>query len=212
MAKAMYPQLSHYYLKKNIVLLITVVVVFVVGFFILDVYQQKAQTQTQTAQQALDQSLNRVIYLQRQLRLEKQYGPLYQQYDDQNLLARQDRVKWTDELLKIKQELLMVPFTMQFEPEEKAQANVFDQLKLMQPIFYSTQLNLTAGIQSDADVIRLFQRINQRISPMYFIKECHLKATPQEIKHAQFRTKRANMNLQCSLVLFLAKPRPFEIR
>lgn len=158
----------------------------------------------------VDNIMRQVRFLRYQERLFLTYGEKYQELIGEGLVHRQDRVKWTDELLKIQRKLALTPFTIRFEPEQKLKQSDLARMKLEKDIFFFTRLNLSAGLQTDLDIVSLFDQITQNITPLYLVDKCHLAADLADIEQPKFDENKGRIRMSCSLILFEAKPNPFK--
>ena len=140
------------------------------------------------------------------------YGAQYQGFLEDGLVNELDRVKWTDELLKTQKKLAFKDLSIQFEPEKKIIKRELKNLKMSKNIFYSSQLNITAGVHSDLDILELFKIIDQEITPLYLIKECKIVGDLNKLTKVFFNKDGALFTLKCSIILFQSKPREFNLK
>lgn len=204
------PLLKRYLTLPLIVLAVILVVFFGVNHFFSGIEQQLSQ-QTRSKTGQLNSILNQVRFLEHQQHLFERFGEKYKNFLKDGLVYRQDRVKWTDELLKIKQNLVLFPFSIQFEPEKKLTKENASNLVMEKDIFYSTNLNMNFGLHSDLDIVLLFDEIMTRITSFYLIKGCDLKADITKLEEVKFDPASPNINANCTIVLFQVKPREFKL-
>lgn len=197
------------YLRLPLLVFVVVIAVFGAANYFIDKVDSDINYREQMQSRELDSVLKQVLFLQRQEQLFHQYGEKYRRFLQEGLVHQQDRVKWTDELLKIKQLLVMTPFSIQFEPEKKLTKKDVKYLVIEKDIFYYTNLNVSAGLQTDLDILSLFDQISKNITPLYLVKKCKLKANREELNRAEFSPKKAVIDANCTMVLFQAKPREF---
>ncbi|KUJ74794.1 hypothetical protein AVO42_05240 [Thiomicrospira sp. XS5] len=190
------------------VLAATLLFIVLSGWFLT---QQEARLQSGVQQKVaqLDRLVQQVAFLNRQERLFLAYGESYSEINPEDLVDQQGRVAWTDALLNIQKSLVLSPFKIQFEPEKPLQQSELKYIPLEKPIFFFTRLNLTAGLQSDRDIITLFQRISADITPFFLIDRCDLDKGAQA-RTPVFNLDKGGIHLQCSLIFFEAKPRAFK--
>lgn len=196
------------FLKPLVWLLVIILLFGMLQVFATQRLQDMRQVyQTKQAQYA---SLRQQVgFLQKQAQLSKQYAPVYAQITPKDLVKQRGRIAWTDALLKIQSDLLLAPFSFQFEPEGRLLAQDVAHLPLGQPIFYYTRLHLTAGLQTDRDVITLFQRITREITKYFLYQECTLIRNDWK-GEPRLNLQQGNVLLKCSLVFFEARPRDFK--
>lgn len=190
------------------VLLATLSFIVLIGWFLT---QQETRLQSSVQQKVaqLDRLVQQVEFLNKQERLFHEYGESYSQINPEDLVDQQGRVAWTDALLNIQKALVLSPFKIQFEPEKTLRQSDLKSIPLEKPIFFFTRLNLTAGLQSDRDIITLFQRISADITPFFLIDRCDLDKGAQGRSPA-FNLDKGGIDLKCSLIFFEAKPRAFK--
>lgn len=174
-------------------------------------YQQDLQQNNDLSERHLKNLLKQIKFLRTQAQLFRSYGAKYQSYLNEGLVYQQDRVKWTDELLKIKTQLNLVPFNFQFDAEKQLEKNDVTQLKLEKNIFYYTQLHLTIGLMSDVDLLRVLERIHKYITPLFLVKGCEIIAHNDALQKPKFTPNSALFDAKCTLILFQAKPKPFRL-
>ncbi len=190
------------------ILLFTIVLMLLAGWFLT---QQKAGIQSGLQQNMaqLDRLVRQVEFLKKQEQLFYEYGASYSQINPEDLVAQQGRVAWTDALLNIQKSLALKPFKIQFEPEKALRQSDLKYIPLEKPIFFFTRLNLSAGLQSDRDIVTLFQRISADITPFFLIEDCDLNKETNR-SSPSFNLSKGGISMQCSVIFFEAKPREFK--
>ena len=204
------PLLSQF-LRIPLLIFLLVLASFGAINYFLGELNAEIRTASQSKTHQLDGILQQVLFLQRQEQIYQQFGEKYQQFLKEGLVNQQDRVKWTDELLKIKKNLLMSPFLIQFEPEQKLEKSNVKNLVIEKDIFYYTNLNIDAGLHTDLDILSLFDQISENITSLYLVKKCQLKANREKLTRAEFNPERAIIDAKCTIVLFQARPREFTL-
>lgn len=200
------PLLKKYILIPLIALGVLLSVIGLLGYQLMDM---KTQSETQNAElkKTARSLIQDVRFLRRQQALYQQFGEEYESVIQNGLVKTFDRVKWVDALLRFKNELVMTPFTMQFEPQQKLEKAQFSSFKFKRNIFYYTRMNLTVGFQSDYDLITLNQLMTDKVSPLYSLEECDLKHERNPELNALFNPINGSITAKCSYVIFQAKPR-----
>ncbi|QBZ82650.1 hypothetical protein GHNINEIG_00682 [Hydrogenovibrio crunogenus] len=205
---------SNFFVKRYLLpalgMLSVTLLVFFGGNYGLYLHKQELNQSVQVQKQALESVIRQVQFLKDQKRISKIYDKKFTALTNFGTFYKQSRVRWTDELLAIQKQLAFKPFVIQFEPRQPLKQNQLAFMPLKKDIFYFTRLNLTVGMHSDSDIITLFDRISQKISPLFFIESCHLTARPSYVKSPKFRYDVAGMQAQCSLILLEAEPTEFE--
>jgi len=176
------------------------------GFYELSEKSVLLHQQNQTLIFKVTQTIREIRFLQDQERLFNQYGAEYENIISKGLVKDFDRVKWTDGLLKIHDQLLLSDFVIQFEPEIKLEKNNFKHYRPAKDIFYFTKMNIQFGMVIDTDIIRLTDLMAQQISPFYMIDKCHISVDDKKIGVFDFDFTKPNFNTQCSFIVFQAKP------
>lgn len=196
------------WLPVGVFLVIGVLFVAIDYGFTYQVNKTQQQLKTQTA--ALDNIMRQVKFLRYQEQLYLTYGDKYQQLISHGLIHRQDRVRWTDILLSIQKELALKPFQFQYEPEQKLTQTYLEQIKIKKDIFYFTRLNITVGLHTDLDILRLIDAIAEKITPLFVVEKCHMGVTLNHLESPKFNPDNGMINAKCSFILFEAKPNPFK--
>lgn len=202
--------LRQYVQKPALVLLLLLLGFGGLNYGLLE-YQRTLKQENLLTERQLNNLLKQVRFLRTQEQLFRSYGDKYQAYLNQGLVNQQDRVKWTDELLKIKTELNLVPFNFQFDAERQLSKEDVTHLRLDKDIFYYTQLHLTMGLMSDLDLLTVLEKIRKHITPMFLVKNCEMTAHNDALQKPKFSPIRSLFDAKCTLILFQAKPKPFRL-
>jgi len=165
--------------------------------------QKELSAQEKPKIQKLNSLRSQVNFLQQQVRLYNEYGDKYQELVKKGLVKRQDRVFWTDSLIRLKDEYLIPELSFSFSPEKPLSTGQFSKIKIPNGIFFFSNVNLKMALQHEEDLVRVFESISQKISPLYLVQGCKtsLKDTGHEIS-ANFDLTTGNVNVDCSLILF----------
>ncbi len=200
------------FIRNYLLIFIIIIVLFITMGYFFKLNQQQLTDNMSLKENELNAELSAIIFLQNQKRLFLNYGERYKKLLYGNLISEKDRVKWVDSLLIIQEKLVLHDFRVQFGPQHKLSPQGF--LKYLIPtkdIFYYSKLNILAGIHSDLDVIKLFYLIDTMISPLYLVNNCNLETIRDDMLDIGFEVNRPLFNLDCSLILFQAEPRPFQL-
>lgn len=161
----------------------------------------KAQAQPKIAK--LNQLKSEVTFLEQQVRLFQQYGEKYAELMKKGLVKKQDRVFWADNLIKLKQGYLMPKFSFEFLPEKPLSSSLFKTIQVPQKMFYFSRIKLTMELQHEEDLLRLFESINERVSPLYLIESCNNELRTDDHKvNANFNLTEGNVKSVCTIVVF----------
>jgi len=144
-----------------------------------------------------------VRFLQQQLSLYQQYGDKYQELVKKGLVKQQDRVFWTDSLIRLTDEYLIPSLTFSFAAEKPLSSGQFLNIKVPNGVFFYSRLDLRMDLQHEEDLIRVFETISQKISPLYLVESCRttLADTDHEVQ-ADFDLLEGNVSADCSLIIF----------
>ncbi|BBP46605.1 hypothetical protein THMIRHAS_19780 [Thiosulfatimonas sediminis] len=151
----------------------------------------------------LNQLKSEVDFLVRQVELYQQYGDKYAELMKKGLVKQQDRVFWADNLIRLKQGYLMPKFSFEFLPEKPLSSAQFQKIKVPQQMFYFSRIKLNMELQHEEDLLRLFESINERISPLYLIESCDNKLRENNYQvSANFNLTQGNVIASCTVVVF----------
>lgn len=174
-------------------------------------YQQTKTVQQMVADEAeLNNLIQQIRFLQYQATLYESYGDKYYQLINQGLANTQDRVKWTDALLLMKQQMVINPFSFQFEAQQPIESNQILTLKMTQPIFYVTNLNIKMTLHSDYDLFIFFEEFSRKITPLFLVNRCRIVSSVERMKQLEFDPVEGIIEASCVLSLFESKPRLFQ--
>ncbi|HIE41013.1 MAG TPA: hypothetical protein EYP76_06300 [Thiomicrorhabdus sp.] len=186
----------------------------VIAFFLLSVLfagawygygeiEKKLQAQEKPKIQKLKGLQNEVRFLQRQLTLYQQFGDKYQELIKKGLVKQQDRVFWTDSLIRLSEQYLIPSLKFRFLAEQPLTSGMFSQIKLPNRVFFFSRLTLTMNLQHEEDLMRVFETISQEISPFYLVESCKTKLLNGRADvQANFDLVRGNVLADCSLIVF----------
>ena len=192
------------------VLLLIILVSVGLSYLLFDMKRELKKENVQLQSSAKD-LIQKVQFLRRQQDLYHLYGKEYEDYiKEKKMVKGIDKVKWIDELFKIKQKLVAVPFVIQFEPERKIDKSFFSFYPLTRDIFYYTRMNLDASLQTDYDLIILNEMVTKNISPLFLLESCQIGMYKITFNNLAFNPEKGNVNVRCSFLVFQAKPRLLE--
>ena len=198
------------YLKWPLINLVISVTVLGGTNYLLMMQKQQLLAAERQQKSQLNNLIRQVTFLREQEQLFLKYGDKYQQLMKYGLVHQQNRVKWVDSLIDIQQSLLMHPFKIQFEPEQLLSRDRLESFMMNKDIFYYTRLNIQAGLHSDADLHRLIKRLSEEITPLFIVESCQLSKLPTTRGEKLFSAQRANILLECAILLLEAKPNAFK--
>ena len=201
------------YIQQPLIVLVLLLLVLGGVFYGASQFETTLNQRQMETKDRLDSLMRQVLFLREQYQLSQQYGERYQQLIKEGLSKEQDRVRWTDLLLQEKPLRWIHPITVQFEPQKLVQGNDLSLLKANAPIFYQTQVNLVMNTPLDTDVFSVLEDIEQHISPFFLLKSCSIQQQRDQnnvkLKMAFNKSNNA-FEVNCALVLFNSKPRPFK--
>jgi hypothetical protein len=144
-----------------------------------------------------------VDFLERQVELYQQYGDKYAELMKKGLVKKQDRVFWADSLIRLKQGYLMPKFSFEFLPEKPLSSAQFQKVKVPQKMFFFSRIKLNMELQHEEDLLRFFESVNERVSPLYLIESCDNKLRDNDYEvNANFNLTQGNVITSCTIVVF----------
>jgi|ACQI01.1.fsa_nt_gi prolyl oligopeptidase PreP (S9A serine peptidase family) len=191
-----------FYLK--LVIIFFILAVLVVGaWYGYGEIQKELKAQERPKIQKLNSLRSQVKFLQQQVKLYYQYGDKYQELVKKGLVKQQDRVFWTDSLIKIKDEYIIPEMSFTFSAEKPLSSSQFATIKLPNGMFYYSDVKLQMSLQHEEDLVRVFETISQNVSPLYLVNGCDssVKQSGHEIE-ANFDLALGNVSVECSLIIF----------
>ncbi len=200
------------YTKIPFLLFLSALLIFSTATYYLHTEQEKLTDEISLKDRSLSTLLKQVRFLRSQKSSFLKYGSRYQAFIKEGLVTELDRVKWTDELFKIQKKLGLYNLNIQFEAEKKLTKKEAEYLKLTKNIFFYSRLNITAGVYSDLDVLKIMSLINTEITPLYIVKECTLSGEANKFFNPIFEKSKPLIQLSCSIILFQSKPNEFRLK
>lgn len=165
--------------------------------------EKELQAQEKPKVQKLKGLQNEVRFLQRQLTLYQKYGDKYQELIKKGLVKQQDRVFWTDSLIRLSEQYLIPSLKFRFLAEQPLTSGMFSRIKLPNRVFFFSRLTLTMNLQHEEDLMRVFETISQDISPFYLVENCKTKLLNNRADvQANFNLVKGNVLADCSLIVF----------
>lgn len=165
--------------------------------------EKELQAQEKPKIQKLKGLQNEVRFLQRQLTLYQKYGDKYQELIKKGLVKQQDRVFWTDSLIRLSEQYLIPSLKFRFLAEQPLTSGMFARIKLPNRVFFFSRLTLTMNLQHEEDLMRIFETISQDISPFYLVENCKTKLLNGRADvQANFDLVKGNVLADCSLIVF----------
>ncbi len=189
---------------KRLVIIFVLLVLLVGGaWYGYGEIQKELKAQERPKIQKLDSLRSQVKFLQQQVRLYYEYGDKYQELVKKGLVKQQDRVFWTDSLIKIKDEYVIPEMSFSFSPEKPLSSGQFSKIKLPNGMFFYSDLKLKMSLQHEEDLVRVFETISQNISPLYLVQGCNSEIKDNDYKvNANFDLTSGNVDIDCSLIIF----------
>ncbi len=206
------PLLRRFFLRLAIVFIV-LSGLFVGAWYGYGEIEKELQAQEKPKIQKLKGLQNEVRFLQRQLTLYQKYGDKYQELIKKGLVKQQDRVFWTDALIRLSEQYLIPSLKFRFLAEQPLTSGMFSSIKLPNRVFFFSRLTLTMNLQHEEDLMRIFETISQDISPFYLVENCKTKLLNNRADvQANFDLVRGNVLAECSLIVFHTHASTSKIR
>lgn len=195
------------FFKKLLIIFVILSALFGAAWYGYGEIQKELVAQEKPKIQKLNSLRSQVKFLQQQVRLYQEYGEKYEELVKKGLVKQQDRVFWTDSLIKLKDEYLIPDLSFSFSPEKPLSSGQFSKIKIPNGMFFYSDVTLKMSLQHEEDLVRVFESISQNISPLYLVQNCDtkLKDSGHEI-NANFDLMSGNINVSCSLIVFHTHP------
>lgn len=195
------------FFTKLLIILVILSALFGAAWYGYGEIQKELAAQEKPKIQKLNSLRSQVKFLQQQVRLYQEYGEKYEELVKKGLVKQQDRVFWTDSLIKLKDEYLIPDLSFTFSPEKPLSSGQFSKIKIPNGMFFYSDVTLKMSLQHEEDLVRVFESISQNISPLYLVQNCDtkLKDSGHEI-NANFDLMAGNINASCSLIVFHTHP------
>ena len=195
------------FFKKLLIIFVILSALFGASWYGYEEIQKELVAQEKPKIQKLNSLRSQVKFLQQQVRLYQEYGEKYEELVKKGLVKQQDRVFWTDSLIKLKDEYLIPDLSFSFSPEKPLSSGQFSKIKIPNGMFFYSDVTLKMSLQHEEDLVRVFESISQNISPLYLVQNCDtkLKDSGHEI-NANFDLMAGNINVSCSLIVFHTHP------
>ena len=195
------------FFKKLLIIFVILSALFGAAWYGYGEIQKELIAQEKPKIQKLNSLRSQVKFLQQQVRLYQEYGEKYEELVKKGLVKQQDRVFWTDSLIKLKDEYLIPDLSFSFSPEKPLSSGQFSKIKIPNGIFFYSDVTLKMSLQHEEDLVRVFESISQNISPLYLVQNCDtkLKDSGHDI-NANFDLMSGNINVSCSLIVFHTHP------
>lgn len=195
--------LAKRFFKKLLIIFVLLAMLLAGAWYGYGEIQKELAAQERPKIQKLNSLKSQVRFLQQQVRLYHEYGEKYQELVKKGLVKRQDRVFWTDSLIKIKKQYIVPELSFSFSPEKPLSTGQFSKIRVPNGTFFYSQITLKMALQHEEDLVRIFETISQKISPLYLVQSCNtsLKEDSHEV-NANFNLTSGNLNVDCTLIVF----------
>lgn len=195
--------LAKRFFKKLLIIFVLLAMLLAGAWYGYGEIQKELAAQERPKIQKLNSLKSQVRFLQQQVRLYHEYGEKYQELVKKGLVKRQDRVFWTDSLIKIKEQYIVPELSFSFSPEKPLSTGQFSKIRVPNGTFFYSQITLKMALQHEEDLVRIFETISQKISPLYLVQSCNtsLKEDSHEV-NANFNLTSGNLNVDCTLIVF----------
>lgn len=194
------------FLAKLFILLIVLNSLLVASWYAYGEIQKELKALERPKINSLNSLQSQVNFLQQQVRLYQEYGSKYQELVEKGLVKKQDRVFWTDSLIKLKEQYIIPELRFSFSPEKPLQSEQFKSINIPDGMFYYSDVKLEMSLQHEGDLFRLLESINENISPLYLVQGCDLNTKNSgHNTNLNFALTDGNITTSCSLVAFHAR-------
>jgi len=201
------PLVKRLYTRLLIVLVI-LVAILVGAWYGYSEVEKELKVQERPKIQELNSLQSQVRFLQQQVELYERYGEKYQELIKKGLVKEQDRVFWSDSLINLMDEYIIPKLTFSFSAEKPLSNAQFTKIKIPSGKFFYSRLVVTMNLQHEEDLIRVFESISQKISPLYLVESCNTKLLNSEHEvDANFDLVNGNVAVNCSLIIFHIHPK-----
>jgi hypothetical protein len=195
------------FLKRVVILLILLSGLFGLTWYGYEEMSKELKAQEKPKIQKLNSLQSQVRFLQQQVKLYEQYGEKYEELIKKGLVKKQDRVFWTDSLLSLTDEYLIPNLKFSFSAEKALSSGQFSHIKVPNNLFFFSRVELNMDLQHEEDLLRVFETISQKISPLYLVESCKIKLNDSDYEvNANFDLLKGNVSTNCSLIVFHTHP------
>lgn len=195
--------LAQRFFTKLIIVFVILVILVAGAWYGYGELRKELQAQERPKVQKLNSLRSQVNFLQQQVKLYYEYGDKYQELVKRGLVKQQDRVFWTDSLIKIKEEYIIPEMSFSFSPEKPLSSGQFSKIKIPNGMFFYSDVNLKMSLQHEEDLVRVFETISQNISPLYLVEGCKTELLDKDhLVNANFDLTNGNVNADCNLIVF----------
>lgn len=195
--------LTRHFFRKLLIIFLVLAVLLTGAWYGYEEVQKELAAQEKPKIQKLNSLRSQVKFLQQQVRLYQEYGEKYEELVKKGLVKPQDRVFWTDSLIRLRDLYIIPELSFSFSPEKPLSSGQFAKIKIPNGMFFYSDVVLKLSLQHEEDLVRLFESISQNISPLYLVKNCDvkLKDSGHDI-NVNFDLTSGNIIADCSLIVF----------
>ncbi len=195
------------FLKRVLILLIILSGLLGLAWYGYGEMEKELKAQEKPKIQKLNSQRSQVKFLQQQVKLYEQYGEKYQELVKKGLVKKQDRVFWTDSLIRLTDEYLIPSLKFTFSAEKALSSSQFSNIKVPNGLFFYSKVNLNMTLQHEEDLLRVLETISQKVSPLYLVESCKMKLQDMDYEvNANFDLLKGNVSADCSLIIFHTHP------
>jgi|GEM_PF-3490662 len=155
---------------------------------------------------ALDKARRRQITARQEVDIAGTYLDRFRELQQRHLIGEADRLRWSDGLQAIAKRHSLADLTLQFSGQKALSAEQKRAFNVRENIYSSFNLTLAFKGQHEQDLLTVIQSLDAEVSPMYFNKQCELRANITEGQRLTYR-EGGNIDIRCELQLMQAIPR-----
>ncbi|WP_019555686.1 hypothetical protein [Thiomicrorhabdus arctica] len=195
------------FLKRVVILLVLLMSLSALTWYGYEEVTKELNAQEKPKILKLNSLQSQVRFLQQQVKLYEQYGEKYEELIKKGLVKKQDRVFWTDSLIRLTDEYLIPNLKFSFSAEKTLGSGQFSHINIPNGLFFFSRVELNMDLQHEEDLLRVLETINQKISPLYLVESCKTQLKDSDHKvNANFDLLQGNVSASCSLIVFHTHP------
>lgn len=177
------------------------------GSFYGAMLQTEQLKQEHLAQKSkLDHARRRYQAAIEEVEISRTYLDRFNALQSQQLVGPIDRLAWSDGLKEIGGSLLLQGLSLEFSARQELSRKMKQTFEAREPIFHSFGMKLTFRSQHEEDLLRLLSRLDEMISPLYFVRHCQLSSRFATDRRPAY-SDQGNVDISCELQLLQVVPR-----
>lgn len=181
------------------VLLLSVVILFGLGFIVGAVFYQEDYTdQVKKIEQQIQALKSEKRFQDEQQKLMGKFRPRFRAYTVKGVFNQEPRLKWVENIKKV-EALLKVPAPIRFKLQVRAPYVPTFQIPMGSYALYASPMELEFGLLHEGDLFNFFKRLKKNAHGIFDIKSCLINRKDKDSVQSKNLRVAVNLTANCKI-------------